>query len=189
MAGTRRLIGLALAGLAFTGLLAQGNGAPAITPAEAAQWEGQNVAVSGVVQTLRLVPEGALRFDLVAEGAALPTRLEGGLVREGDAAQVTGRLVRMNGALTLLGESVAEDPAVASTWPLRDVLQHPDHWQARPVVTRGTIEKGWLRADGHGALLGHGDWPEQGAFDSTVLLRYDAACACYRVDQVRPWSG
>lgn len=189
MVSTRRLLGLALAGLAFVALLAQGNGVPAITPAQAALWEGQGVSVAGVVQTLRTNPEGSVRFDLVAAGVALPTRLDEPVAQEGDAVRITGRLTRLNGVLTLLGEAVASQGPPAGEWPLRDLLQHPDTWHQRPVITRGTIADGWLRADQHGVLLGQGDWPRHGPVEATVLLRYDAACACYRLDQVRPWIG
>ncbi len=191
MLSTRRLVAFCVAGLAGIGALAEAGPGQVIAPAEAGQWEGQPVAVQGVVAQLRTDADGQHRFDLVGDGAALPTRLDGGPLRAGDAITATGRLARLNGVLTLLADAVrgAATNQAGQRIGLDALAQDPSTWTGRAVEVHGLVERGHLRGDGVAIRLGNGDWPETGPVTAVVLLGYDAACACYRLDRVAAWSG
>lgn len=190
MVRTHHLVGLAVAALAVVAQLAQGQ-PPLVELRDAALWEGQEVAVEGVVRDLRRDAAGPSRFDLVANGAALATRIDGASVQDGDPVRVTGRLGRQGGALTLFAERLSAtttDEAVHNV-PLSALAQRPEDWLDRAVRVEGVVERGWLRTDGHAVQLGDGAWPSSGTVDAAATLRYHAPCACYRLDRVQAWTG
>lgn len=194
MLGTRRLLGLAIAGLAALAFLADAPEPRRIAPGDAAAWEGQTVTVTAVVRDARGNLDGGTRFDLVGGGAALAARLDPTVhadLADGDRVEVTGRLVRFNGVLSLLGEAVQGTPTDATTASvdLAALARDPAAWSHRPVHTRGVVDRGTLRADGHAIALGDGDWPATGPVAAEALLRYDATCACHRLDRVSAWTG
>lgn len=191
MLSTRRLVALCVAGLAGIGALAEAGPGHVISPADAIHWEGQPVAVQGVVRQLRTDRDGQHRFDLVADGAALPTRLDGGPLRDGEAITATGRLARLNGVLTLLADEVrgpVNDQA-GQRVGLDALARDPSSWTDHAVEVQGLVERGQLRGAGVAIGLGDGAWPTTGPVTATVLLGYDSACACYRLDRVAAWSG
>lgn len=181
---TRRLAALALLGVAALAFLAQATPTPLLTPAEAAAWEGQTVAMRGVVRDRR-VSDGVARFDLVLEGHALAARSEKPIPLDGTPVALEGRLTRFNGVLTLLADRVAvhalDDPLRVS---LSALAADPALWKDQAVTVHGTITQGHLHADGHRIALGTGAWPTTGPVQAVVLLSYDAACACHRLDRV-----
>lgn len=185
---TRRLFALGLGGVALVAYLAQASPVPVVALADAAAWEGQVVAVRGVVRDVRGVGQGpgdSARFDLVLDGAALAARTEGPAPVEGTGVQAQGRLARLNGVLTLLADQVRPaDLGPALPVGVAALAEDPALWTDRPVAVRGVVERGRLEADGHAIALGAGDWPKQGAVEATVLLSYDARCACHRLDRV-----
>lgn len=191
MLSTRRLIALCIAGLAGVGALAEAGPGQVISPAEAIHWEGQPVTLQGVVRQLRTDRDGHHRFDLVADGAALPARLDGGSLREGDAITATGRLARLNGVLTLLADDVRRPATdlVGERVGLDALARDPASWTGRVVEVQGVVERGHLRGAGVAIGLGDGGWPTAGPVTAPVLLGYDSACACYRLHRVSAWSG
>ena len=185
---TARLLALGLAGLAALAFVADGTPAPTVLPGEAAQWEGQAVAVRGVVRDLR-VAEGVARFDLVQAGAAVAVRAESKPPPEGAAVEAHGRLARIGGTLTLVAQGIGPHAFDAGLpVSVAALAQDPSTWHDHAVEVTGTVDHGRLKGDGHSIALGSGDWPPEGALTATVLLRYDAACACHRVDRVAPWT-
>lgn len=183
-----RLLALGLAGLASLAYLAEATPTPSILPGDALQWEGQAVAVRGVVRDLRIAGTTA-RFDLVQAGAAVAVRTDGKAPPEGATVEARGRLGRVSGTLTLMADGVrpfafdAELPVSVAA-----LAEDPGTWHDHAVEVAGTVQKGHLEADGHRIALGHGDWPPAGHLTATVLLRYDASCACHRLDKVAPWT-
>lgn len=185
---TARLLALGLAGLAGLAYLSEATPTPAILPGDAVQWEGQSVAVRGVVRDVRLTGTTA-RFDLVQAGAAVAVRSEGKAPPEGATVEARGRLTRIGGTLTLAADEVrphafdAELPVSVAA-----LAEDPATWHDHAVEVTGTVDHGHLKADGHRIALGSGDWPHDGALTTTVLLRYDATCACHRLDRVAAWT-
>lgn len=184
---TLRLAGLALAGLAGLAVLADA-AAPEVAVADAALWEGQEVRLRGIARDVRPT-EGGARFDLVADGHAIAVRLDGDGPPAGAAVEATGRVGRSGGTLTLFASRVAPvglDPGARVALP---ALAHDAaHWLGRVANVTGTVERGHLEADGHRIALGDGDWPKAGPVEADVLLRYDAKCACHRLDRVGQWT-
>lgn len=185
---TLRLVAVALAGLAALAFLAQASPAPSILPGDAALWEGQVVAVRGVARDVRAAG-GTARFDLVQAGAALAVRSGSRAPPEGATVEVHGRLGRVAGTLTLAADQVvpyafdAELPVSVAA-----LAEDPATWHDHAVQVSGTVDHGRMQADGHSIALGTGTWPAAGALTATVLLRYDAGCACHRLDRVAPWT-
>lgn len=185
---TRRLVALGLGGLALLAYVANAANVAVVSPADALQWEGQDVFVRGVVRDLRIV-DGVARFDLVLDGHAVAARFEGKAPPEGTLVEVRGRLGRLGGTLTVFTESVrpaAWDPGLAVS--LAALAEDPETWLDHPVNVTGVVDHGRLKADGHSIALGNGEWPRGGGLDATVLLVYDAPCACHRLDRVTPWT-
>lgn len=180
----RRLYALGLAGVALVAFVAEASPTPLVSPADAASWEGQAVAIRGVVRDVR--PGGGVaRFDLVLDGAAVAARLEGNGPAEGSHVEARGRLGRLGGVLTLLADRASPvDLGPALPVSVAALAQDPASWSDQPVAVRGVVEKGRLEGDGHAIALGSGEWPRAGAVEATVLLSYDARCACHRLDRV-----
>lgn len=188
MPSTRRMIALCLLGFAALAYVAEASPPPVLSPGQAAQWEGQPAAIRGVVQNLRIL-DGNERFDLVADGHAVATRLEMAGLREGLTVEVRGRLVRMGGVLTLLGDDVVPADAGGRNVTLPTLARNPLAHVGRVMVVHGTIDHGSLVQDGHRIALGEGEWPTQGAFESAATMDYHAPCGCYRLNRVQPWTG
>lgn len=181
---TRRLVALALVGVGALAYLAQATPTPTIAPSEAARWEGQSVAVQGVLRDRRLM-DGVCRFDLVGDGHALPARLAGPCPLEGSFVVANGRLVRFGGTLSLLADDVAVRALDATLdVDLAALARQPDLWRDQVVSVQGSVDKGHLVQDGTRIALGRGDWPNSGVVTATILLVYDAKCACERLDRV-----
>ena len=184
----RRFLALAVAGLAALSALAEATPTPAITPAEAASWEGQAVAIRGIVRDVR-VGDGTARFDLALDGHAVAVRVDQRPPPEGSPVEARGRLARLGGVLALFADDVlpaALDPA--SRVSLAALADDPAAWAGRAANVTGTIDHGRLGSDGRSIALGRGDWPKSGSASATVLLAYDPACACHRLDRVAPWT-
>ena len=188
MLTTRRLVALCLAGLALLGWTADAAGPIVIGPAEARLWEGQAVTIEGVARSVRDQDDGGQRFDLVADGHAVPVLLDGPRVRSGDAVRVEGRLARLGGTLLLLGDDASAARPDGPDASIADLARDPDAWLGRVAHVEGTVAKGRIAADGHSLALGDGDWPTSGAVTADVMLGYHAPCGCHRVDQVAPWT-
>jgi hypothetical protein len=185
---TRRLVALGLGGLALLAYVAEATPAAVVSPADALAWEGQAVAVRGVVRDLRVV-DGVARFDLVLDGHAVAARSEGKAPPDGSMVEARGRLGRLGGTLTVFAERVRPTAWEAGLpVSLAALAQDPQTWHDRPVNVTGFVERGRLKADGHSIALGHGDWPRSGGLNATVMLVYDAPCACHRLDRVTPWT-
>ena len=185
---TRRLVALGLAGLALLAFVAQATPVTVVSPADALQWEGQDVRVRGVVRDLRVV-DGVARFDLVLDGHAVAARFEGKAPPEGTLVEARGRLGRLGGTLTVFTERVRPapwDPGLAVS--LAALAEDPATWLDHPVNVTGVVDHGRLKADGHSIALGHGDWPRAGAVEAAAIFSYDARCACHRLDRVTPWT-
>lgn len=69
-----------------------------------------------------------------------------------------------------------------TTTPI-DLLQDPWNHTARPIRLTGTLSRSAFIVQGTSFRLGDGDWRGNGPTTVDVLLRYDAACACFRLDQ------
>ncbi len=187
---TRRFVALAVAGLAALAALVDASPAPSIAPADAPEWEGQAVAVHGVARGVRPGDPDS-RFDVVLAGHAIPVRTEAEAPAEGSPVEARGRLVRVGGTLTLLADRVTPtslDPDAAVAVALAALAEDPASWVDRVALVNGTVERGRLVAEGHGVSLGAGEWPKDGPVSAAVLLSYDAACACHRLDRVQPWT-
>lgn len=181
---TRRLAALAIAGLGALAYLAQATSAPTISPAQANLWEGQAVAVEGVLRERRL-SDGVCRFDIVAEGQALASRTESSCPLDGTPVRATGRLARFAGSLTLLADELTVRPlAGALAVSLSALATDPELWRDRIVTVHGQIDNGCLVQDGTRIFLGAGTWPTSGVIETAVVLTYDASCACERLDRV-----
>ena len=180
----RRLAALSLAGLAALAYLTQATSVPTVSPAQATLWEGQTVAIQGVLRDRRLV-DGVCRFDLVADGQALAGRTEAPCPLEGTPVRATGRLARFAGSLTLLADDLAVQPLEATlTVSLSALATAPDLWRDQILTVHGQVDQGRLVQDGYRIHLGAGTWPKSGVLETKVLLRYDATCACERLDRV-----
>ncbi|MEK6975705.1 MAG: hypothetical protein AABY18_05110 [Candidatus Thermoplasmatota archaeon] len=185
---TRRLAALGLGGLALLAYVVEATPVPTRSPAEALANEGREVWLRGVVRDLR-VTDGVARFDLVLDGNAVGARLEGEAPPEGTLVEARGRLGRLGGSLTLFAERVrpaAWDAGLPVS--LAALAEDPATWHDQAVNVTGVADRGRLKADGHSVALGSGDWPRDGVVNATVMLVYDPACACHRLDRVTPWT-
>lgn len=181
---TRRLAALAIAGVGALAYLAQATPTPTISPNDAPLWEGQAVAVHGILRDRRL-DDGVCRFDVVQDGHALAGRTEAACPLEGSPVLATGRLTRFGGRLTLLADAVAVQPLAGTlTVSLSALAIDPDLWHDRVVTVHGQVEDDHLVQDGYRIAFGRGQWPTAGVVTTAALLRYDAACACERLDRV-----
>lgn len=184
----RRFLALAVAGLAALAALADASPTPAIAPADAASWEGQAVAVRGIVRDVH-AGDGFARFDLVLDGHAVAVRADAKPPPEGSPIEARGRLARVGGALTLLADRLV--PAglhPAGSVSLAALADDPATWAGHAANVTGVVDHGRLEADGRSVALGRGEWPRSGPVATTVLLAYDPACACHRLDRVAPWT-
>jgi hypothetical protein len=172
---------------------------PAASLAEAIEWEGQAVTLTGWATDVQQTADGA-RFTLVDGGDAVAVRVGAPLALQlhaGDAVEAAGRLGRWQGQLRLDVED-ADDvrlkqqhgvaPTVALSWD--DLTTDPDAWAGRPVLLRGTVSDGRL-VDGKSSIaLGEGAWPRDGRVQAQGLVRWDGDCLCHRLDarEVWPWT-
>lgn len=180
-----------LAGLVWT---VEGQPAPRVPLSRADLWEGQRVTIEGWAQGVQRGADGSLRFDLVDGGRLVAVRTPHAALAAGDRLAVTGRLLRLQGTMSMLVEAaddvevVQRPPAARPSW--NSLADNPREWEATLVQLTGQIEGRNLNGEGHAITLGSGPWPAGGFVRADGFLRYESKCLCHAFDAVgvQPWT-
>jgi len=183
----RPLVLLALLELAALGWLAHGDPAPNVTPAQAANFEGQGpVRISGLATSVHVSAEGTTTMQVSADGYALDVQAPGPVdVAPGAWVEAEGRVLRSAGRLTLQAARATDVRVVPGPAPeqpsWQQVAADPAAWHGRSIRLSGILDHGVLAdKDGHHLATGPGPWPGSGAVTAAGFIAYAPACLCER---------